>query len=224
MGVRLVYPGIYEFDPKVEGDDSETMAIKISLSKMPLETRYTKRLSTFEKVKGREEALEAAMSFVRGEIKPPLLLFYGEPGRSKTHLSLAIGWCFLAQLKSVRFYHVSEMLDALRAGYKMRDKGQEFAVDSYESIMNYVQKCRLLILDDIGVQKDTDWAAERLDTIVNCRYEHELPTVITTNTLDISDRILDRMKEGKVVLCEGESYREIIQRRKGSKSMKGVKV
>ena len=59
------------------------------------------------------------VEFIRGEIDPPLLLLYGEPGRSKTHLALAIGWCFVAQLHLVSYYHVGDLLDYLRAGYQI---------------------------------------------------------------------------------------------------------
>lgn len=214
MGVKMVYPGVYEFVEDSEVDDFETYRVKAEVSYMPLETRITKRLSTFEEIPGREKALEAALAFIRGEIEPPMLFYYGEPGRSKTHLAMAIGWCFVAQLQSVRFYHVGDFLDQLRGSWRLRER---FSHDSYEGIMNYSKKCALLILDDLGVEDLTSWASGRVDTIVDYRYERGLPTVVTANTLEISDRILDRMKEGQIVLCEGESYREIITKRKKGK-------
>lgn len=216
MGVKQIYPGVFEFDPTTEDDDSERLDALIRLSKLPLGTRLTKRIMTFEEILGREEGLEATMAFIRGEIDPPLLLLYGEPGRSKTHLALAIGWAFIAQLRVVAYYHVSELLDDLRQGLRIQDSlaSGEFHQGSFDVIMNWVKKCQLLILDDLGVQKDTDWVVDKLDMVVNYRYEQKLPTVITANTLEISDRILDRMKEGRVVLLQGESYREIIQKRK----------
>lgn len=214
MGVKMVYPGVYEFVGGFDRDDSETYKVKADASYMPLETRLTKRISTFEEIPGREKALESAFAFIRGEIEPPMMLLYGEPGRSKTHLAMAIGWCYLAQLKSVRFYHVGDFLDQLRGSWRLREK---FPEENYEVIMNYAKKCALLILDDFGVEDLTSWASGRLDTIVDYRYERGLATIVTANTLEISDRVLDRMKEGQVVLCEGESYREIIAKRKKSK-------
>ena len=214
MGVKLVYPGIYEFKMIYENDDSEMYSRLARFSGMALDTRITKRLSTFDVVPGREKGFEATLSFIRGEIIPPLLLFCGEVGRSKTHLAMAIGWCFVAQLKTVVYYQVADLLDNLRAGYKTQDLIPEENPQSYDAIMNKVKNWGLLILDDLGVEKETDWVVEKLDTIVDYRYTKELPTVITTNTLDISPRILDRCKEGKIVMLEGQSYREIIQKRK----------
>jgi DNA replication protein DnaC len=209
-------PGVFEFDADTTDDDSERLETLIRRSNLPPDTRLTKRLFTFEKVLGREEGLEAAIAFIRGEIDPPLLLLYGLPGRSKTHLALAIGWVFLAQLKSVSYYHVVDLLDALRQGYHIANLlgPGEFNKDSFDTISNFVKKCTLLILDDLGVQKETDWAAERLDAIIDHRYVNKLPTVVTANTLDLPERIFDRMREGRVVRLQGESYRAIMQRRK----------
>lgn len=39
----------------------------------------------------------------------------------------------------------------------------------------------LLVLDDFGAERATDWACEQLFQIVNTRYSHERPTVITSN-------------------------------------------
>lgn len=218
MGTKQVMPGVFEFVDTPD-DDSERLEVLIRLSNLPPETRKSKRLTTFEAVPGREEGLEATIAFIRGEIDPPLLLLYGLPGRSKTHLAVAIGWAFLAQLKSVCYYHVGDLLDALRQGYRVTSllAPGEFHRESFDAIMNYVKKCSLLILDDLGVQKETDWVAERLDTIIDHRYVNSLPTVVTANTLELPERIFDRMREGRVVRLHGESYRAIRQRRKQEK-------
>lgn len=221
MGVEMIYPGVYEFKTGVEGDDSEKLQKVVRLTNLPAGTRFTKRLSTFEEIRGREAALQAVMEFIRGEIDPPLLLLYGEPGRSKTHLALAIGWCFIAQLKLVSYYQVGNLLDDLRKGYRIDSvlAPGEFHYDSYDTIMGRIKGWPLLILDDLGVEKTSHWTVDKLDTVVNHRFEAKLPTVITANTLEISDRILDRCKESKIVLLEGESFREIIaKRKKGKKS------
>lgn len=221
MGVKQVMPGVFEFDPAIpdDVDDSERLATLIKLSNLPLETRHTKRFLTFEEIQGRKEGLEAAFQLIRGGIQPPLLLLYGLPGRSKTHLAMAIAWAFLAQLKSAVFYQVAELLDTLREGYNIQRSlaPGEYSPDTTHAIITHAKKCQLLVLDDMGAQKDTDWAVEKLDIIVNHRYQEKLATVITANTLEIPDRIYDRMQEGKVVKLSGESYRAIIQKMKQGK-------
>lgn len=221
MGIRQLMPGVFKFDPAIpdDVDDSERLATLIRISNLALQTRLTKRFINFEEVPGRKEGFEAALQLVRGEIDPPLLLLYGLPGRSKTHLAMAIAWAFIIQLKSAVFYQVGELLDALREGYRIQRllAPGEYSPDATHVIINQVKKCHLLVLDDMGAQKDTDWAVEKLDIIVNHRYEEKLATVITSNTLEIPDRVYDRMLEGKVVKLSGESYRAIIQKRKQGK-------
>lgn len=218
MGIKMIMPGVYEFDPSVpdDQDDFEKHERLLHVSGITPEFRNTKRLTTFEMVDGRKDGFEAACKFIRGEVDPPLLLLYGEPGRSKTHLAVAIGLAWIAQLRWVQYYYVGDLLDELRAGLRM-DKYQvpgEYNPKTTDSILQFCKNVPLLILDDMGIENPTDWAFEKLDTIVNHRYDKKLATVITANTLEISRRILDRCREGIVIQLEGESYREIIQRRK----------
>lgn len=229
MGVKLIMPGVFEFkntpddDPDNPDDDSEWLALLIKQSNIPTETRLTERLYTFEMVPGREEGFEASKAFIRGEIVPPILLLYGLPGRSKTHLAISIGWAFLTQLKSVYYCHVGDLLDALREGYKIGGllAPWEFNKDSYDAIMKRAKNSSLLILDDLGVQKDTYWVLEKLDMIVDHRWRNNMPTVATANTLELTERVFDRMQEGKVVRLKGESYRAIRRRRKNETLLSG---
>lgn len=70
----------------------------------------------------------------------------------------------------------------------------------------------LLILDDLGTEKLTDWAAEKLDTLIDHRYIKGLPLVVTTNVpaAQLSPRIASRLQDrrlGKVVTLSGPDYR-----------------
>lgn len=214
--MKMVAPGLYG-GPDSDRFDLEQYRFFAQLSRMPPDTRLTKRFSTFELVAGRESGWQAALDMVQGKIDPPLLLLYGQPGRSKSHLAYAIGWAFLAALKTVLYYQVVELLDALRKGVRIQSTMRPvdmYDADSLGNLMDRLVKYELLIIDDLGLENATDFASERLDYIVDSRFVHRVATVITTNTLDISPRILDRCKEGMLVRLEGESYRDIIQKRK----------
>ncbi|MBA7685974.1 hypothetical protein ES703_94405 [subsurface metagenome] len=209
MGIRRVAQGVYNFDPTYKGDDSEGDQIKIHLSRIPLHTRATHRFLTWKESEGVADAFNVAMVFARQEVQPPLLLLYGKPGLGKTHLSLSIGWANLLSGRSTVYYHTEELLDRLRQGYKVweaKDLG-EYSPDSYDSIMNHIKMVNLFILDDLGAQKETEWAVAKLDEIVDYRYREGRAMVITANTLDIPDRILDRLKEGRVARLRGTSFR-----------------
>lgn len=228
MGVKMIYPGVYEFDPETPDgkEDFEKRERLLRYSGILPEHQHSKRLSTFEMVKGREEGFGAVCEFIRGEIDPPMLLLYGEPGRSKTHLAVAIGLSNIAQLRSTSYYYVGDLLDDLRAGIRLEKYQQpgENNPDTTDAILKRCKNVALLILDDMGIENPTDYVFEKLDSIVNHRWEHHLPTVITANTLDLSDRIIDRCRQGRMVKLEGESYRAIIQKRKNEAREKASRV
>jgi DNA replication protein DnaC len=66
------------------------------------------------------------------------------------------------------FWPVVELLDALRPGGDPETLAQAVTVD-------------VLILDDLGTEKPTEWTFERLYAVVNRRWLEELPTVGTSN-------------------------------------------
>jgi DNA replication protein DnaC len=216
MGVKKVYPGVFEFDTEYEFDDSAAIARLARWSRLQLETRFTKRLSNFEELPGNKEALEAVVTLIRGEVDPPLLFLYGKPGTGKSHLGQATAWCYIAQGKSVLYYHAGDLARDLMDGIKIDRNLQpgEFDSASTGAIINYLKKIGMLVIDDLGLEVDSKFVDDSIDTIVDYRFRQKSPTLIMANTLDIPDRVLDRAKEGMMVRLVGPSYRERIQRRK----------
>lgn len=187
----------------------ESVNILLNLSHIPEETFGYMRLSSFDKKVGTENGVAAIADLLAGKISRPIVLLYGIPGLGKTHLALSLAWERLMMRKTVTYWQVSMLLDALREGYRIEERLRpgEQSLDTYSAIMNYAKGCYTLILDDMGTQKDTEFAADRLNLIVDHRYIHRKETVITANTLNIPDRILDRCKDGRVVMLQGKSYR-----------------
>jgi DNA replication protein DnaC len=64
----------------------------------------------------------------------------------------------------------------------------------------------LVLLDDVGSERPTEWAVSELGDIINSRYDSDLPTIITTNTpIDklkdyLSERIASRLAEMCLVI------------------------
>lgn len=48
-------------------------------------------------------------------------------------------------------------------------------------IIKLYEKVDLLIIDDLGKEKPSEWGLEKLFTVINSRYENNLPVIITTN-------------------------------------------
>jgi len=167
-------------------------------------------LDTFTPTADNRSALKAAKDFVTEyqawrenggiQIPGPFMLLYGPAGVGKTHLCNGIAWRFLDLGERVKYWQAEALFDDLRASY---ERG------NYERTMKHLLLYGLVIIDDVGAQTDTPWSMAKLDMIVDHRYRYRLPTVLTTNTLDLPARIADRLKEGRIRQIKGESWRGV---------------
>ena len=123
------------------------------------------------------------------------LLFTGDYGSGKTHLAAAIANCRVELGENALFVVVPDLLDYLRSAYAPSSPA------TYDERFEQVRSVELLILDDLGTQNTTPWAAEKLYQILNYRYNSELPTVITTNQnlADMDQRLASRLKDQSLV-------------------------
>jgi DNA replication protein DnaC len=182
-------------------------------SRLPDWSQKEHSLDQFIKNDGNDKGLEAVQELINGKLTIPFILFVGTNGLGKTFLAHAAGWSFINKGQSVLFYRASEFLDELREAYQIETlaerAGDFFEYRKSRRLMNMARNYQLLILDDLGAHNTTDWAAEKLDMIIDQRYEDRSPTLVTTNIADnrLSERILDRMKQGRVVLLKGKSWR-----------------
>ncbi|MFC1906409.1 ATP-binding protein [Chloroflexota bacterium] len=102
------------------------------------------------------------------------LILAGPSGCGKTHLAAAIANERISQSRPAFFISTPDLLDRLRS---------TFNTDSeipYDEFFNQVRNAPLLVLDDLGAQTSTPWAKEKLDQLLNHRFNIELPTVIVT--------------------------------------------
>jgi DNA replication protein DnaC len=149
------------------------------------------------------------------------LMFVGRPGLGKTHLAIA---CLklAAHSRGLRgiFYDTRELLRRIRQSYDPVSRTTE----SERDVVNAVVNADLLVLDDIGAERATEWVEEMLHLIVNARYNGRRPTIFTTNypietpseakhaeTLleRVGFRMYSRLQEmSDFVHLEGVDYRE----------------
>jgi DNA replication protein DnaC len=98
------------------------------------------------------------------------LALCGPRGTGKSHLAAAMVGEALRRGQPAAFACVPDLLD------DMRRSGADDG-----GAMDVVKGLPFLALDDLGQQRTTEWAGERLYMLINYRYANELQTVITTN-------------------------------------------
>jgi len=128
-----------------------------------------------------QQALNDAEFFVKEYpmSAPQGLLFMGRPGLGKTHLAVGIIQA-LMETKSVAclFCDFPDLLREIQNSYNPLTHGSEAL------ILAPILDAEVLILDDLGSQKWSEWVQDMLAHVINDRYKHGHSTIFTTNYLD----------------------------------------
>jgi DNA replication protein DnaC len=106
------------------------------------------------------------------------LLFMGSVGAGKTHLSVAILQELLRKGVSCLFYDFGTLLKEIQDSYSSISNTSEL------SVLEPVFNAEVLVLDELGASKTTDWVRDTIMHIINSRYNNRKLTIITTNFLD----------------------------------------
>jgi hypothetical protein len=157
-------------------------------------------------IEGKRGALGAALAFIAarerafkftleeaaelGGIEPPefsshakcSLVFTGKNGVGKTSLAVSIARHLLDSDVQVIYIRFAEFFDGLKERFKPKasyEYGGEDADDEAEYMRQY-QQAPVLVLDEFYAEA-TPWRKERAESLVNHRYTHQLPTIVTTN-------------------------------------------
>ena len=124
------------------------------------------------------------------------IVLTGPSGSGKTHLAAAIVGERIKLGFPTLYASAPDLLDHLRSAYSPESE------TPFDETLDTVKNAPLLVLDDLGVQSGTPWAREKLDQLLNHRFNAELPTVIITITPlgELEDRLRTRLTDPR--LCE----------------------
>lgn len=145
------------------------------------------------------------------------LLLWGEVGTGKTYFAACIANALVESCVSVKMTNFSTILNDL---FYENDKNQ---------YIDRLNNHNLLIIDDLGIERDTEYALEQVYNIIDARYKSNKPLIVTTN-LSLTEiknpvdtahkRIYDRVLEMCVpVKFDGENFRQ----QKAADKMEAIK-
>lgn len=165
----------------------------------------------------REQAIAFGAELVLPCKKPRSLFIAGDIGTGKTYLASCLSADLIRRKVQVRWCNVGDVLRTIRSSFDRKNMTEEDTIKLFTSP-------RVLVLDDLGKERPTEWALEQLFSIINTRYDAAKPLIVTTNyggadlvkrlipkgeTDDTTARaIVDRLREMCIVVkLEGESQR-----------------
>ena len=151
------------------------------------------------------------------------LLFLGTCGVGKTHLAVAL----LRQVISEKgdggiFYDFRDLLRETQGSWNSVSQASELEV------LRPVLEAKVLVLDELGANKPTEWVRDTIAHIINCRYNDKKITIFTSNYLDtpirqgeetLKDRIGIRLRSRLYEMCReieigGVDFRQEIKKAK----------
>lgn len=151
---------------------SVRQAIKNAVKRDNLPARYAnKSFSSYEVTADNDRAVKIAKCFIDSQGQRSLY-FHGGCGTGKTFLAALIAKAFLKAQRQVVFADVPTLLENIK---------RSFDTGNTEELFRRYKQCDLLVLDDIGTGKISDWTNDVLYRLVNERYIAERPMILTGN-------------------------------------------
>ena len=204
----------YEREEKERLAKEKRVHIKRLFNHSGLTSRFARcSFENWVKRPGTEKAFAAALRYAR-DLEQNIqagrgLIIFGPPGNGKSHLAAAITAEALSSGKTAIFERVPRLLSRIRSTYENSPGVTE------AQLLHTLGQVELLVLDDAGAEKWTQWTEPMLYTIIDERYSWERSLIITTNAklTELKDKVGDRAMDRLLEMCEieentGTSYRK----------------
>lgn len=167
--------------------------------------RYQKAtLESFNPLPEKSRAREWCMNW---DGRKSVVLVGAQWGAGKTHLGVGLLLTALAQGKPARFVHVPSFLEDVKARF---DGSGEHA----QAYADRIASEPLMMLDDLGQERATDWTRGQLRWLFERRWAHQLTTIVTTNLESeaaladfVGGAVASRLREAKWLRVAGKDMR-----------------
>ncbi|WP_060888347.1 ATP-binding protein [Streptomyces caniscabiei] len=190
LASRGIDPGAAAEEPSAE----PVTALELADARIP--ARYRRALADHGQVTAWADRIAGAGRPGPGGpgiAEGPSLLIAGPTGTGKTHQAYGAIRALLARGVRLRW----EATTAADLYARLRPRAGHDA----ERDLQTLARCPLLLLDDLGAAKTSEWTEELTYRLINHRYEHLRPTLITTNLpipelrTALGDRVASRLAE-----------------------------
>lgn len=150
------------------------------LKKSGLPARYDQAtLETVRVTRENRQAIEAVRRYIQNPAG--VLMLLGPVGTGKTHLAACVTNAFLDNLKRVTFGGVISLLGRIKRSYRRDTPEGEAQQEEEWQIIDELTTAPLLVLDDLGKERVSEWVEQILYQVIDARYGEKRPLVITTN-------------------------------------------
>jgi len=141
---------------------------------------------------GNKRAFDEVNTFIKNPVKG--IFLYGIAGTGKTYLSVKI----FQALSQAQFISFPKFLLHLKNNFDDRTSWKN------EDLIDKLGEAPILIIDDVGAEKMSEWVAEIFYILIDERYSRMLPTIITSNfsTQEIAERFGARISSRIIEMCK----------------------
>jgi len=183
-------------------------------SNLTLDVCEAQTFATFDPTQ-QPEAYKALRAFAQAPAEAQggpygWVVLSGAPGCGKSHLLVAAAVELLARGRRPLYAIAPELLRYVRSG---------IASGQMDTRIDQARDADVLLLDDLGAEKNTEWSDELFYRVLNERYRLKRPTVIASNLLptEMPMRLASRMRDvalSRVVVMRGADYRLTLGKRR----------
>mgnify|MGYP000844601522 CR=1 FL=1 len=200
LAFRMFYDGrVREFekpcacrDAEIKAEDAENAARKHEAARQARrqwaeipEMFSAATLKGYRRLPGTEQAFETLKDYLLNREENFQagcgLILMGAVGCGKTHLGCAILNCALENGYCAAYWNVPQQLELLMPG-NASDTDQMHILDK-------AMLAHVLLLDDLGAEKSSEWTRKELMIILDERYRGQKPTIITSNLMLTDDEL-----------------------------------